>query len=129
MAVGAVIRASVLNNFNLLQLLAEWMTPEDFRSEMNTRPAVNGLTAMHDAIHRGLTSPPAELESHVRQIAWMIERGASVDIPDNTGQTQRQLAEAAEGDAGFPPKNVRAVLDSVAGAGPRGTGADDGPHA
>jgi len=110
MAVGAVIRASVLNNFDLLQLLADAMPAHEFAAEMDVRPAVNGLTAMHDAVHRALTSPQAELAGHLAQIAWMIERGASLDIPDNTGQTQRQLAEAAQGDAGFPQENVRAVL-------------------
>ncbi|HEV7216713.1 MAG TPA: ankyrin repeat domain-containing protein, partial [Chloroflexota bacterium] len=114
MGVGAVIRASVLNNFELLQLLAEAMPAEDFAAEMNVRPAVNGLTAMHDAIHRALTSPAAELAGHLAQIAWMIERGARLDSPDNTGQTQRQLAESAQGDAGFPPENGRAVLAALA---------------
>ncbi len=110
MAVGAVIRASVLNNFDLLQLLAESMSAADFVAEMNVRPAVNGLTAMHDAVHRALTSPSARLQVHLAQIAWMVERGARLDLPDNTGQTQRQLAEAALGDAAFPQENVRAVL-------------------
>jgi len=110
MAVGAVIRASVLNNFGLLKLIADYMTPEAFAEEMNTRPAVNGLTAMHDAIHRALTSPPAELAGHLDQITWMVARGARLDLPDHTGQTQRQLAEAAQHDPAFPEQNVRAVL-------------------
>jgi len=114
MAVGAVIRASVLNNFELLQLLAGAMPAPEFAAEMNVRPAVNGLTAMHDAVHRALTSPPAELAGHLAQIAWMLQHGASLDIPDNTGQTQRQLAEAAQGDAGFPADNVRAVRTVLA---------------
>jgi hypothetical protein len=116
MAVGAVIRASVLNNFELLQLLAEHMSAADFAVEMNVRPAVNGLTAMHDAVHRALTAPPAQLAVHLAQIEWMIARGARLDIMDNTGQTQRQLAAAALGDAAFPQDNVRAVLDVLARA-------------
>ena len=80
---------------------------------MNVSPAVNGLTAMHDAIHRALTSPPAELEGHLAQITWMIAHGARLDIPDNIGQTQHQLAEAAQNDAAFPPENVKAVLAAV----------------
>ncbi len=113
MAVGAVIRASVLNNFGLLQLIAEYMPAEAFAEEMNVSPAVNGLTAMHDAVHRALTSPPAELEGHVAQIVWMIQHGARLDVPDNTGQTQLQLAEAAQSDSAFPAENVQAVLNAV----------------
>jgi hypothetical protein len=116
MAVGAVIRASVLNNFGLLQLIAEFITPEAFAAEMNVSPAVNGLTAMHDAVHRALTSPDAELAGHLDQIRWMIRRGASLDIPDNTGQTQRQLLDAAQHDPAFKPAIVAAVAAAVAEA-------------
>lgn len=116
MAVGSVIRASVLNNFGLLQVLAKAMTPEAFAAEMNVKPAVNGLTAMHDAVHRALTSPPAELAGHVAQITWMIEHGARLDIPEHTGHTPRMLAEAAQGDAAFPAENVRAVLAAIEAA-------------
>lgn len=116
MAVGAVIRASVLNNFGLLQLIADHMTPEAFRAEMNVSPAVNGLTAMHDAIHRALTSPPEELDGHLAQIRWMIARGASLDVLDNTGQTQRALVAAAADDPAFPASNVAAVTAAVVGA-------------
>ena len=113
MAIGAVIRSSVLNNFGLLKLIASYMTTEAFAREMNTSPAVNGLTAMHDAIHRALTSPPAELEGHVTQITWMIKHGARLDIPDNVGQTQGQLAETALKDTAFPRENVEAVLEAI----------------
>ncbi|MER0509320.1 hypothetical protein ABR850_07720 [Aeromonas veronii] len=114
MAIGAVIRASVLNQFALLQLLADYMTPSDFAAEMNTSPAVNGLTAMHDAIHRALTSPPVKLEGHLAQIRWMLVRGARLDMPDHTGQTQRALALAARQDPEtFPPANVDAVLSAI----------------
>lgn len=113
MGVGAVIRTSVLNNFALLKLIAEYMMPAVFAREMNVSPAVNGLTAMHDAIHRALTSPPTELEGHIAQITWMVQRGASLDIPDNTGQTQHQLAESAQSDASFPGDNAKAVLAAI----------------
>lgn len=116
MGVGAVIRASVLNNFALLQLLADAMPAAAFTAEMNVQPAVNGLTAMHDAVHRALTSPPAELDGHLAQITWMVEHGASLDLPNHTGQTPRQIAEAAQGDAGFPQENVRAVLAALVAA-------------
>lgn len=118
MAVGAVIRASVLNHFDLLQLIATYMMPEAFSREMNTSPAVNGLTAMHDAIHRALTSPAAELGDHLAQITWMIEHGARLDVPDNTGQTQGQLATSALNDPAFPRGNVQAVLSAIESALP-----------
>jgi hypothetical protein len=114
MAIGAVIRASILNHFDLLQLLASYMTAWDFANEMNTTPAVNGLTAMHDAVHRALTSPAQDLDNHIRQIRWMVEHGARTDIPDHTGQTQRQLALDAQSDPEtFPPGNVQAVLQTI----------------
>ena len=116
MAVGAVIRASVLNNFGLLQLIAAHMLPAAFAAEMNVSPAVNGLTAMHDAIHRALTSPSAELDGHLAQITWMIRHGARLDLPDNTGQTQRDLVAAALDDPAFPAENVAAVAAAVKAA-------------
>jgi hypothetical protein len=116
MAVGAVIRASVLNNFGLLQLIADHMPAAAFAAEMNVSPAVNGLTAMHDAIHRALTSPPEELGGHLAQITWMIRRGARLDLPDNTGQTQRDLVAAALDDPAFPAENVAAVAAAVKAA-------------
>lgn len=109
MAVGAVIRASVLNNFALLQLIASYMTEAAFAAEMNVSPPINGLTAMHDAIHRGLTSPPEQLTHHLDQIEWMLARGARIDIPDNTGQTQDALARAAADDPAFDAATVGAV--------------------
>lgn len=109
MAVGAVIRASVLNNFDLLKLIASTMTPQAFAAEMNTSPAINGLTAMHDAVHRALSSPTDELHHHLEQIEWMLEHGARLDIEDNTGQTQDELARAAQSDPAFDPQTVTAV--------------------
>lgn len=113
MAVGAVIRASVLNNFEILKLISEYMTAQDFTRELNISPGVNGLTAMHDAIHRALTSPANELASHIAQITWMIQHGARLDLPDNVGQTQYELANAAVLDGTFPVENSRAVLEAV----------------
>ncbi|MCK8058464.1 MULTISPECIES: ankyrin repeat domain-containing protein [unclassified Fusibacter] len=113
MAVGAVIRASVLNNFELLKLLRKHMTAEDFAVELNISPAVNGLTAMHDAIHRALTSPLSQLDGHIRQIEWMIGQGARLDIADHTGQTQYQLADSARTDSGFPNVNASAVWQVI----------------
>jgi hypothetical protein len=89
------------------------MTPEAFAQEMNHRPAVNGLTAMHDAIHRALTAPAAQLAEHLAQISWMIARGAQLDIADNVGQTQRQLAASAVDDPAFQRENSEAVLAAL----------------
>jgi hypothetical protein len=43
----------------------------------------------------------------------MIAHGARLDLEDNTGQTQRQLAEAAVHDPAFPRENVEAVLAAI----------------
>lgn len=114
MAVGAVIRASVLNNLGLLQLIAEYMAPDAFAAEMNKPPAINGLTAMHDAVHRALTSPTDELHVHTDQIRWMIEHGASIDIENHAGLTQRELALRARSDAAFDAATVTQVLAAMA---------------
>ncbi|RCS42044.1 hypothetical protein DTL42_19635 [Bremerella cremea] len=111
MGIGSVIRASVLNQFELLKLVADYMTKQDFADEMNTSPAVNGLTAMHDAVHRALTAPAPDLQPHLNKIRWMLQRGARIDIPDHTGQTQKQLAIEAHGDPAFSEGNVRAVWE------------------
>jgi ankyrin repeat protein len=109
MAIGAVIRASVLNQFPILQLLAEYLSPEVFVAEMNKSPAVNGLTAMHDAVHRALTASQETLHRHIDQIRWMIEKGSRTDIPDHCGQTQLELAGAASHDNIFNKENVNRV--------------------
>ena len=113
MGVGAVIRASVLNNLDLLQAIAAVMDPRAFADEMNVSPPINGLTAMHDAVHRALTSPADELDRHLEQIRWMIAHGARIDIPNNSGLTQRALALEAVGDAAFDAGTVHAVLQAM----------------
>lgn len=120
MAIGAVIRASVLNQFGLLQLIAEYLPAVDLTREMNASPAANGLTAMHDAVHRAMSSPPEVLQRHLDQIAWMRDHGARIDIPDHTGQTQEALALSGLSDDAFPRENVLAVLQ-VLGIDPSST--------
>jgi hypothetical protein len=112
MGVDAVIRTAVLNNFELLQLVAGYMSPVAFTAAMNTKPAVNGLTALHDSVHRALTAPPDKLPVHLDQIKWMIAHGARYDIEDHTGQTQEQLARSALDDPNFQ-KNAHATLQAL----------------
>jgi hypothetical protein len=98
MGVGAVIRAAVLNHFDLLKIIANHMTPAAFAVAMNLRPAVNGLTALHDSVHTALIGAALDLPNHLRQIGWMVERGARSDIEDYSGKTQEQLAREALAD-------------------------------
>lgn len=114
MGIGSVIRASVLGRFDLLQILADTMDPKVFAQEMNVGPAVNGLTALHDAVHRALTAPEDDWRN-VRepQIRFMVAHGARSDIPDHTGQTQRQLAESRRDDPTTAPGRVDAILRAL----------------
>lgn len=98
MGIGAVIRAAVLGRFDLLRLLAKNMSPEDFAREMNVRPAVNGLTALHDTVHRSLTADEKRFPIYREQLIFMLECGARSDLADHTGQTQRDIATSALGD-------------------------------
>lgn len=113
MAVDAVIRAAVLGHFGLLTLLATRMSPEAFAVAMNTRPAVNGLTALHDSVHRALTAPPDRLPERIDQIRWMVAHGARCDLEDHTGETQADLARRGLRDGGFERANALAVLDAL----------------
>jgi len=91
MAVDAVIRAAVFNHFEILKRFEAVMTPEAMRQALNHKPAVNGLTALHDSVLRAATGSAGYLE----QIRWARGLGASADIPDHTGRTQRDFAAAA----------------------------------
>lgn len=91
MAVDAIIRAAVFNHFDILKRFEAVMTPAAMTRALNHRPAVNGLTALHDSVLRAATGSAGYLE----QIRWARGLGASPDIPDHTGRTQRDLAAAA----------------------------------
>jgi 2-keto-3-deoxy-L-rhamnonate aldolase RhmA/ankyrin repeat protein len=91
MAVDAVIRAAVFNHFDLLKRFEAVMTPESITQALNYKPAVNGLTALHDSVLRAATGSANYLE----QIRWARGLGAAANIPDHTGRTQRDFAAAA----------------------------------
>jgi hypothetical protein len=91
MAVDAIIRAAVFNHFEILKRFQAVMTPEAMKQALDHKPAVNGLTALHDSVLRAATGSAGYLE----QIRWARGLGASADIPDHTGRTQRDFAAAA----------------------------------
>lgn len=91
MAVDAIIRAAVFNHFEILKRFEVVMTPETMKQALNHKPAVNGLTALHDSVLRAATGSAGYLE----QIRWARGLGAAADIPDHTGRTQRDFAAAA----------------------------------
>lgn len=91
MAVDAIIRAAVFNHFEILKRFEAVMTPEALKQALNHKPAVNGLTALHDSVLRAATGSTSYLE----QIRWARGLGAAANIPDHTGRTQRDLAAAA----------------------------------
>ncbi|HMA92560.1 MAG TPA: ankyrin repeat domain-containing protein, partial [Polyangiaceae bacterium] len=91
MAVDAVIRAAVFNHLEILKKFEARMAPEAMKRALNQKPAVNGLTALHDSVLRAATGSAG----YLRQIRWARGLGASVDIADHTGRTQRDFAAAA----------------------------------
>jgi 2-keto-3-deoxy-L-rhamnonate aldolase RhmA/ankyrin repeat protein len=91
MAVDAIIRAAVFNHLDILKRFEAVMSPEAMKQALNHKPAVNGLTALHDSVLRAATGSSGYLE----QIRWARGLGAAVDIPDHTGRTQRDYASAA----------------------------------
>ena len=113
MAVDAVIRAAVFNHFAILERFAAAMDPEALARALNHRPAVNGLTALHDSVLRAATGAAGYLE----QIRWARARGARADIPDHTGRTQRDFAAAAF-DTDGQRENAPAVWRALMGETP-----------
>jgi len=76
MAVDAIIRAAVFNHFDALKRFEAFMTPVAMKQALNHKPAVNGLTALHDSVLRAATGSASYLE----QIRWARGLGAAVDI-------------------------------------------------
>jgi 2-keto-3-deoxy-L-rhamnonate aldolase RhmA/ketosteroid isomerase-like protein len=108
MAVDAIIRAAVFNHLDCLRKFEAVMTPDAIRTALNHKPAVNGLTALHDSVLRATTGANGYLD----QIRWARGLGASADIPDHTGRTQRDFARAAFATAG-QKENAAAVWDAL----------------
>jgi len=96
MAVDAIIRAAVFNHLEILKRFQTVMTPDAMKQALNHKPAINGLTALHDSVLRAATGSSSYLE----QIRWARGLGAAADIPDHTGRTQRDFAAAAFVTAG-----------------------------
>lgn len=92
MAVDAVIRAAVFNHLDCLKRFETVMTPAAIKAALNRKPAVNGLTALHDSVLRAATSGS---DTYLEQIRWARSLGAAADSPDHTGRTQRDYAAAA----------------------------------
>ncbi len=108
MAVDAIIRAAVFNHFDILKRFEAVMTPEAMKQALNHKPAVNGLTALHDSVLRAATGSASYLE----QIRWARSLGAVADIPDHTGRTQRDFAAAAFVTEG-QKENAAAVWEAL----------------
>lgn len=108
MAVDAVIRAAVFNHLSILRRFEEVMGPEAMKTALNHKPAVNGLTALHDSVLRAATGATGYLD----QIRWARKLGAAVDIADHTGRTQRDFAAAAFVTPG-QKENAAAVWEAL----------------
>lgn len=109
MGVDAVIRAAVFNHYDCLLAFERMMGSAATRAALDHKPAVNGLTALHDSVLRAATGSKGYLE----QIRWARKLGASVDIPEHTGRTQRDFAVAAFVTEG-QRENAAAVWDALA---------------
>ncbi len=108
MAVDAIIRAAVFNHLDILKRFAAVMTPEAMKQALNHKPAVNGLTALHDSVLRAATGSAG----YLAQIRWARGLGAAADIPDHTGRTQRDFAAAAFVTEG-QKENAAAVWEAL----------------
>jgi len=94
MGADAIIRASVFGHLDILKLMGARITAAELAAALNEIPAVNGLTALHDAVLRAGTAPADRLPRYLDQIRWEVASGARSDIGDFSGRTQRQYAES-----------------------------------
>lgn len=109
MAVDAIIRAAVFNHLDCLKRFEAVMPAEAIKAALNQKPAVNGLTALHDSVLRASTTGS---DSYLEQIRWARGLGACTDIPDHTGRTQRDFAAAAF-DTDGQRENAAAVWSAL----------------
>lgn len=112
MGIGAVIRAAVWGHLYLLERFATVMSPDAFAEALNEKPPVNGFTALHDSVLRGLSASDELLAEYLAQITWARRHGARYDIEDHAGRTPVAIARAALDDPEFR-ENARLILESL----------------
>jgi hypothetical protein len=96
MGAQTIIRASVFNHLEILQMCAQYITPERLADAINEIPVVNGLTAMHDTVLRATMAAPDRFQGYLDQARWLVNNGGRSDIEDFSGVTQRNIAENAK---------------------------------
>ena len=96
MGVNAIIRAAVFNHLQALKAMGQAIGSDRLAVEINSQPAVNGLTALHDSVLRASTAGEERLEGYLEQIRWLVRSGARTDIEDFAGITQRMIAESIQ---------------------------------
>lgn len=112
MGINAVIRAAVWGHLDILKQFREILKAERFTKALNERPLVNGYTALHDSVLRGLSAQGPLFEQYLDQIAWLVRHGANSEIEDHTGRTQRKIAADALEDPDFTD-NARKILTTL----------------
>lgn len=112
MGVDAVIRSAVLHHFEVLKIIAEYMRPEAFTGALNTKPGVNGQTALYDTAHQTLKADKESLPGYIKQVSWCIAHGADPDIAEFTGKTIKDLAREASEDPATQ-NNAAALLKEL----------------
>jgi hypothetical protein len=108
MGANAIIRASVFGHLDILEAMGQRITSTQLANALNERPAVNGLTALHDAVLRAGTANEERLPRYLKQIRWEVAKGARSDIQDFSGRTQMQYAEGLT-----DPDRRRIVLEAL----------------
>lgn len=94
MGVNAFIRAAVFNHLEALQQMGAVTPPAQLAAALQQRPAVNGLTLLHDTVLRAGTIAEQGFEGYLQQIQWAMHNGADAHIADFSGRTPLQLAAA-----------------------------------
>ena len=108
MGANAIIRASVFGHLDRLEAMGARISAAQLADALNERPAVNGLTALHDAVLRAGTANDARLPRYLKQIRWEVAHGARSDIEDFSGRTQRQYAQSL-----VDPDRRKMVLEAL----------------
>lgn len=108
MAVDTIIRAAVFGHLEILEEIAARIGTQRMAAALNAQPAVNGLTALHDAVLRASTAGTEHLDRYLSQIGWFTSIGARSDIEDFAGRTQASIARAVSD----PARRTR-ILDAL----------------